>query len=144
MSSSLDTKRAALHDISNKGGLPGGDKVREPRAASAMGRQLQYQPCASTSPGGACQIVSQPLADACVSIVWQGSGALLSSAAPLPPNVRVTRQAAARARQAAVQQQLQLEQQGPGTDSMEVDTTDPMDTSTLDPTHRSDPQDCNH
>ena len=32
MSSSLDTKRAALHDISNKGGLPGGDKVREPRA----------------------------------------------------------------------------------------------------------------
>ena len=50
MSSSLDTKRAALHDISNKGGLPGGDKVREPRAASAMGRQLQYQPCASTSP----------------------------------------------------------------------------------------------
>ena len=79
-----------------------------------------------------------------MSIVWQGSGALLSSAAPLPPNVRVTRQAAARARQAAVQQQLQLEQQGPGTDSMEVDTTDPMDTSTLDPTHRSDPQDCNH
>ena len=91
MSSSLDTKRAALHDISNKGGLPGGDKVREPRAASAMGRQLEYQPCASTSPGGACQIVSQPLADACVSIVWQGSGALLSSAAPLPPNVRIAR-----------------------------------------------------
>ena len=58
--------------------------------------------------------------------------------------MRVTRQAAARARQAAVQQQLQLEQQGPGTASMEVDTTDPMDTSTLDPTHRSDPQDCNH
>jgi len=28
MSSSLDTKRAALHDISNKGALPGGDKVR--------------------------------------------------------------------------------------------------------------------
>ena len=42
MSSSLDTKRAALHDISNKGTL-GSDKVREPRAASAMGRQLQYQ-----------------------------------------------------------------------------------------------------
>ena len=36
MSSSLDTKRAALHDISNKGTL-GSDKVREPRAASAMG-----------------------------------------------------------------------------------------------------------
>ena len=36
MSSSLDTKRAALHDISNKGAL-GSDKVREPRAASAMG-----------------------------------------------------------------------------------------------------------
>ena len=34
--------------------------------------------------------------------------------------------------------------QGPATDSMEVDTTEPMETSTLDPTHRSDPQDCNH
>lgn len=58
--------------------------------------------------------------------------------------MRVTRQAAARARQAAVQQQLEQQLQGPGTDSMEVDTTEPMETSTLDPTHRSDPQDCNH
>ena len=32
----LDPKRTALHDISNKGTL-GSDKVREPRAASAMG-----------------------------------------------------------------------------------------------------------
>lgn len=78
-------------------------------------------------------------------IVCQGSAALLStSTAPLPPNVRVTRQAAARARQAAVQQQLEQQLQGPATDSMEVDTTEPMETSTLDPTHRSDPQDCNH
>ena len=92
-----------------------------------------------------CQQVSQPLADVCVAIVWQGSAALLStSTAPLPPNVRVTRQAAARARQAAVQQQLEQQLQAPGTDSMEVDTTEPMETSTLDPTHRSDPQDCNH
>lgn len=44
-----------------------------------------------------------------------------------------------------MQQQLEQQLQGPGTDvSMEVDTTEPMDTSTLDPTHRSDPQDCNH
>ena len=43
-----------------------------------------------------------------------------------------------------MQQQLEQQLQAPGTDSMEVDTTEPMETSTLDPTHRSDPQDCNH
>ena len=47
MAASLDTKRAALHDISNKGAsLAGVDKVREPRAARAMG--LSSVPCAST------------------------------------------------------------------------------------------------
>ena len=55
----------------------------------------------------------------------------------------MTRQAAARARLAAVQQQLEQQTQGPGADSMDVDTGD-LSESTLDPTHRSDPQDCNH
>lgn len=82
-------------------------------------------------------------ADACGAIVWQGSATLLGASTALPPNVRVTRQAAARARQAAVQQQLEQQMQIPGTDSMDVDTTE-LAESTLDPTHRSDPQDCNH
>ena len=35
--------------------------------------------------------------------------------------------------------------QAPGTDSMDVDTTDAhMVEAPLDPTHRSDPQECNH
>jgi cyclin A len=78
--------------------------------------------------------------------VDKGSTALLGTSAALPPNVRVTRQAAARARQAALQeQQLEQQMQAPGTDSMDVDTTDAhMVEAPLDPTHRSDPQECNH
>ena len=65
----------------------------------------------------------------------------------MPPNVRVTRQAAARQRQ-LLQQQAQLLQQAqaPGTDSMDVEPTESHDSDEpmLDPTHQSDPQDCNH
>lgn len=62
MAALLDTKRAALHDISNKGGsLPGVEKVREPRADGAGGHQ--FSPCAcarhTQSPASACQQVSQ-------------------------------------------------------------------------------------
>ena len=61
MSALLDTKRAALHDISNKGAsFPGADKVREPRAASARGQQLsslRLHTALSAAP--ACQQVSR-------------------------------------------------------------------------------------
>lgn len=78
---------------------------------------------------------SQPNARPCP----QGSTALLGTSAAYPPNVRVTRQAAARQRQ--LEQQLLKEQmQQPGADSMDVEPTGPV----LDPTHRADPQECNH
>jgi len=68
----------------------------------------------------------------------KGSTSLLGTSV-YPPNVRVTRQAAARQRQ--LEQQLLKEQmEQPGADSMDVEPTGPV----LDPTHRADPQECNH
>ena len=142
----LDPKRTALHDISNKGAsLLGVDKARRRRRPRVCPPPLHlpHPPQrASAAPArglGLAQLHAR-------AVWWQGSTALLGTSAALPPNVRVTRQAAARARQAALQeQQLEQQMQAPGTDSMDVDTTDAhMVEAPLDPTHRSDPQECNH